>query len=141
MYYLELAQQGKMPTAPIAQLLGFGPVSFKEGEVVLDYEAKKDHTNPMGTIQGGVVCTVADAAMASSYLSTLEEGEYYTTLELKINFLKPVREGKLRFVGKVIKRGSTVGLTQCEVFNEKEDLIAFATSTCMTLRGEKATLK
>lgn len=135
MYYLELAKQGKLPPAPVAQLLGFGPVTFKEGEVILDYEAKKDHTNPMGVIQGGIICTVADAAMASSYLSTLSEGEYYTTLELKINFLKPVREGKLCFIGKVVRRGSTIGLTQCEVFDEGHNLIAFATSTCMTLRS------
>lgn len=136
MYYVELANKGILPTAPLADLLGMRPVSYQVGEVILEYEMKVDHTNPLGTLQGGVICSVADAAMGSSYLSTLSEGEYYTTLELKTNFLKAVRHGKLRFVGKVIKRSSTIGLTQCEVFDENENLVAFATSTCMTLRSQ-----
>lgn len=135
MYYLELANQGQLPTAPVADLLGLEPVSWNEGEAVLDYEPKKEHTNSVGIIQGGIISTAADAAMSASYLFTLKKGEFYTTLEQKTNFLKPVQEGRLRFMGKVIKRGATIGLVQCEVFDEKNRMVAYATGTFMTLRG------
>ena len=96
------------------------------------------HLNPMGTLHGGVICDIADAAMGMAYYSTLGEGESFTTIELKTNFLEPVREGLLRAEGKIIKTGKTIGLLQCEVTDSKNSLVAFTTSTCMTLRGESA---
>jgi uncharacterized protein (TIGR00369 family) len=92
----------------------------------------------MGTLHGGILCDLADAAMGMAYASTLEEGETFTTLELKINFLKPVRSGRLVAVGRTVKTGRTVGLVECDVTDEKERLVARASSTCMTLRGEAA---
>lgn len=76
--------------------------------------------------------------MGMAYASSLEEGETFATLELKINFLKPVWTGKLKAVGHVVKRSRTIGLVECDVTDEKESLVARATSTCMTLRGEEA---
>lgn len=76
--------------------------------------------------------------MGMAYYSTLMEDESFTTIELKINFLKPVWEGLIRAEGKVIKRGKTIGLLQCEETDSNNSLVAFATSTCMTLRGESA---
>ncbi|MGH7451606.1 MAG: PaaI family thioesterase [bacterium] len=73
-----------------------------------------------------------------AYASTLDEGESFTTLELKINFLKPIWQAKLRAVGKVVKRGRTIGLVECDVIDEQNNLVARASSTCMTLRGEMA---
>jgi uncharacterized protein (TIGR00369 family) len=93
----------------------------------------------MGTLHGGVLCDVADAAMGISFASTLEEDESFTTLELKINFLRPVWTDKLRAVGKVVKRGRYVGMVECDVTNSKGDLVAKSSSTCMVLRGEQAT--
>ena len=69
---------------------------------------------------------------------TLEEGETFTTLELKINFLKPVWKARLRAVARVVKQGRTVGMVECDITDDKESLVARATSTCMTLRGEQA---
>lgn len=137
MYYLELAKQGQMPTAPVADLLGFRATDFRVGEVTLEYEAQTEHTNPAGLVQGGIITTVADAAMASAYLTTLNQGEFYTTIEVKVNFLRPVRQGILRFVGKTLRSGGKIGLAQCEVFDAAGNLVAFATSTCMTLHAEK----
>ena len=96
------------------------------------------HANPMGTLHGGVLCDIADAAMGMAYASTLEEGETFTMLELKINFLKPVWNARLQAAAKVIKGGRTIGLVECDVTDDKQELVARATSTCMTLRGEKA---
>jgi uncharacterized protein (TIGR00369 family) len=92
----------------------------------------------LGTLHGGAVCDLADAAMGMAYASELERGESFTTLELKINFMKPVWRSHLRAEGKVVKRGRTVGLVECDVLDEKGSLVARASSTCMTLRGDAA---
>jgi len=123
---------------PIAELIGFEVVSLEEGTAVIEFEASRRHANPMGTLHGGVLCDVADAAMGIAYASTLGEGESFTTLELKINFLKPVWNAKLRAVGQIVKGGRTVGLVECDVTDEQGRLVARATSTCLTLRGEHA---
>ena len=87
----------------------------------------------MGTLHGGVLGDIADAAMGMAYASTLSDGETFTTLELKINFLRPVWDAHLTAVGTVKQRGSTVALTECDITDEKGRLIAQASSTCMTL--------
>ena len=76
--------------------------------------------------------------MGMAYASALDEGETFATLELKINFLKPVWTGKLVATGRVVKGGRTVGLVECDVVDAKDRLVARATSTCMTLRGDEA---
>ena len=96
------------------------------------------HANPMGTVRRGVLCDLADAAMGMAYASSLDEGETFTTLELKISFLKPVWTGRLVATGRLVKGGRTVGLTECDVVDDKDRLVARASSTCMTLRGEAA---
>src|SRR3989442_7448104 len=93
----------------------------------------------MGTLHGGVLCDIADAAMGMAWASTLDEGETFTTLELKINFLKPVWTGKLTATGRVVQGGRTIGLVECDVVDEKHRLVARASSTVMTLPGAQAT--
>lgn len=135
---IQMSMRGESPPPPIATLIGFTLTSIEPGQAVIDFQATKRHANPMGTLHGGVLCDIADAAMGTAYASTLEEGETYTTLELKINFLKPVWNAKLRAVGRVVKQGRTVGLVECDVTDERQSLVARATSTCMTLRGAQA---
>jgi uncharacterized protein (TIGR00369 family) len=89
----------------------------------------------MGTLHGGILCDVADAAMGVAYASTLGDGETFTTLELKINFLRPFRSGTLTAAARVVNSGRTIGLAECDVTDADGRLIARATSTCMTLRG------
>ncbi|MFZ3324515.1 MAG: PaaI family thioesterase [Methylocella sp.] len=79
-------------------------------QAVIELQAGEQHANPMGILHGGVFCDIADAVMGIAYASTLEEGETLATLELKINFLKPIRHAKLRAIGKVVHKGHTVGL-------------------------------
>lgn len=123
---------------PVAELIGIDLVEAGGGECTMRLEAGEQHSNPMGTIHGGIICDLADAAMGMSFFSTLREGESFTTLELKINYLRPFWTGTLLAHGKVVSRGKTVGLTECRVVDEKERLIAHATSTVMALRGEMA---
>lgn len=130
--------RGDAPPPPIARLIGFDLVSVNPGEAVIEFQATEAHANPMGTLHGGVLCDIADAAMGIAYSSNLEEGESFTTLELKINFLKPIWQARLLAVGRVVKQGRTVGLVECDIADEKGNLVARATSTCMTLRGEQA---
>jgi len=134
----EAIARGDAPPPPIAQLIGFDLVSVKPGEALVELQATEAHANPMGTLHGGVLCDIADAAMGIAYSSNLDEGESFTTLELKINFLKPIWKARLQAVGRVIKQGRTVGLVECDITDEKGNLVAHATSTCLTLRGEQA---
>ena len=123
---------------PIGDLLGFNVESAAGGQASVTLEAGPEHANPMGTLHGGVLCDIADAAMGLAYHSTLRPGEAFTTLELKINFLRPHWFGRLLAAGRVVQGGNTVGLTECDITDESGRLIARATSTCMTLRGEAA---
>jgi uncharacterized protein (TIGR00369 family) len=130
--------RGEAPQPPVAALVGFRMVSTERGQAVMELEASERHANPMGTLHGGILCDIADAAMGMACASTLEEGETFTTLEMKINFLKPVWKAKLRAVGRIVKEGRTISLVECRITDEKEQLVAFATCTQMTLRGEQA---
>src|SRR6266852_7453571 len=87
--------RGEAPDPPVARLVGFRIVAVEPGRAVFEMEAGPQHSNPMGTLHGGILCDIADAAMGIAYASTLEERESFTTLELKINFLKPVWNSKL----------------------------------------------
>jgi len=136
--FAELLLSGKLPQPPVAKLIGFDIVEAERGRTVFEMEAGPQHANPMGTLHGGILCDIADAAMGTSFASTLEPGETFTTLEMKINFLKPVWNGKLRAIGTVVKRGKTVGLTECDVLDAGGSLVAKASSTVLVLRGEMA---
>ncbi|MGH6851882.1 MAG: PaaI family thioesterase [Methylocella sp.] len=92
----------------------------------------------MGILHGAVFCDIADAAMGIAYASALEKGEALATLELKINFLKSIGQAKLRAIGKVVHKGDTVGLLECNILDEEDCLIARASCTCMTLRATVA---
>jgi len=126
------------PVAPVGKLVGFRPTSIGSGKAVFALEAGPQHANPMGTLHGGIICDVADAAMGTAYASTLGEDESFTTLELKINFLRPFWNGTLTATARVVKTGRTIGLAECDVTDAEGRLVARAMSTCMTLRGESS---
>jgi uncharacterized protein (TIGR00369 family) len=130
--------RGDAPDPPVARLVVFRVVAVEPGRAVFEMEAGPQHANPMGTLHRGILCEIADAAMGIAYASTLGEGESFTTLELKINFLKPIWKARLRAEGRLVNRGRTVGLVECDVEDETGSLVARASSTCLTLSGEKA---
>jgi len=137
---MEKYLRGEIPNFPfpLGRLLGFRLLEGENGRVVLDFQPERQHSNPMGTLHGGVLCDLADAAMGLAYASTLEKGESHTTLDLRINFLKPVRDSRLEAMGQVVKRGRTIGYVECDITDEAGNLVARASCTCMTLRGEMA---
>src|SRR5947208_9643890 len=99
---MEQVLRGELPPPPIAALIGFNLTSIEPGRAVVEFEATERHANPMGTLHGGILADIADAAMGMAYASGLDEGETFTTLELKINFMKPVWTGKLRADGRLL---------------------------------------
>ncbi|HEY7294277.1 MAG TPA: PaaI family thioesterase, partial [Dehalococcoidia bacterium] len=88
-------QTGELPSGPITDLLGLSITTVEQGRLVMEMEAGPEFANPMGTLHGGITTALADSAMGMAYASTLGEHESFTTLELKINFLKPVWSGRL----------------------------------------------
>jgi uncharacterized protein (TIGR00369 family) len=143
MRFQELMQamiRGDVPPPPVAGTVGMVLLEVGEGQALFELDVDIErHANPMGTLHGGILCDVSDAAMGCAYASRLAEGESFTTLELKINFLKAVRGGRLVARARVVKGGRTIGLVECDVEDESGSLVARATSTCMTLRGDAAT--
>ena len=124
---------------PVADFLGISFNQPSAGVIVAQYRAAPQHRNPMGTLHGGILCDLADAAMGVAFATTLGGGESFTTLELKINFLRPVWDTLLTAEAHVLSRGRRVGLVECKITDEKQRFIAKATSTCMVLTGEAAT--
>jgi uncharacterized protein (TIGR00369 family) len=135
---LEIAQQimqGKAPAPPASRLIGFVLKEIAPGRAVFELKVDDRHHNPMGTLHGGILCDVADAAMGMAYGAMLGEGESCTTVELKINFLRPVRQGTITAIAQVLKAGATLAYIECDVKNNGGQLVAKAACTCMKLKG------
>jgi uncharacterized protein (TIGR00369 family) len=122
----------------IAKLIGFRVITLEPDYAVVELEPGPQHSNPMGTLHGGVLCDIADAAMGMAWIAGLSDEESFTTVELKINFLRPVWGGKLKAEGRVLRRGRNIGYAECEIRDEAGRLVAKSSSTCMTLRGDQA---
>ena len=137
----EKMQRGEAPPPPIGRLLGFVLKAVEPGRAVFELQADERHHNPMGTLHGGIYCDLADAAMGYAYAAMLGEGETFTTIELKINFLRPVRKATLTAEAKVVKAGSAVGYVECDVKDQTGRLVARAASTCMKLREAPPTAR
>ena len=138
--YLERlrAQLGEPPANPVGRMLGWELTAVDVGRATYALEVQERHHNQMGVLNGGVLCDLADAAMGSAYATTLKAGESFATVELKINFVRPVRQGRLSATANVIHRGKTLGIAECNVVDESNRLISRASATCITIRGERA---
>jgi uncharacterized protein (TIGR00369 family) len=122
----------------IAQAIGLEMTELSTGRAVMEFSAGSPHHNPTGTVHGGILCYLTDTAMGFAWSSGLKPGETFTTIEMKINFFRPVWTGKLSAEATVVRRGQTVGYAECDVKDEHGRLVAKSSSTLMTLRGEKA---
>jgi uncharacterized protein (TIGR00369 family) len=134
----DFRERAKSNDVAVARLIGFEAKEIAEGRATVTFSAEPRHANPMGTLHGGILCDIADAAMGMAFASTLAPEESFTTVELKINFFRPVWEARLTAVGRVVQRGRTMGYVECEITDEKNRLVAKAASTCMVLRDQKA---
>ncbi len=123
---------------PIAELIGFRVEEIGSGRAVCSMRSGPQHANPMGTLHGGVLCDLADAAMGMAFATTLAPEESFTTMALSINFFRPVWQAHLRAEARVINRGKSVGYIECEVIDQDGKVVAKARSTCFVLRGDRA---
>src|SRR5438477_3057730 len=128
---LDSRTRAKANDVPVARLIGFEAKQIADGRASVTLAAGPQHANPMGTLHGGILCDIADAAMGMAFASTLAPGETFTTVELKINFFRPVWEARLKAEGKVVRRGRSLGYVECEVTDERGRLVAKAASTCL----------
>jgi len=134
----DFRKRAKANDVPIARLIGFEAKDIADGRATVLLAAGPQHANPMGTLHGGILCDIADAAMGMAFASTLTPEESFTTVELKINFFRPVWQAELKAEGTVVRRGHTIGYVECNITDEENRLVARAASTCMVLRGQKA---
>ena len=134
----DFRERAKANDVPVARLIGFEAKGVANGRATVVLAAGPQHANPMGTLHGGILCDIADAAMGIAFASTLAPEESFTTVELKINFFRPVWQGRLTAVGTVVQRGRTVGYVECTITDEENRAVARAASTCMVLRGQMA---
>ena len=126
---------GSLPPPPVCSALGMRMISGSDGRAEFQYTADGRHANPMGTLHGGILCDLADGAMGMALASSLAEGESFTTLELKMNFLRPVKEATLSAKARTIARGRTVAMMECDVLDEEGRLVARASATQLIVPG------
>jgi uncharacterized protein (TIGR00369 family) len=136
--HLRALLRGDVEPPPIAKLVGLEFIAIELGRSVFELSAGPEHANPMGTLHGGIVCDLADAALGMAMAGTLEDDESFTSLDLTAKFLKPVWKARLRATAQLVKRTRSLGLLECEVTDEGGSLVARVYSTCMVLRGEEA---
>ena len=115
------------------ETLGARIAESEPGRVVLELEAGPQHRHGGGVVQGGVITQIADAAMGMSLATLQDDGMWNTTIELKINFIRPVVDGRLRAVGRVIEMKNTLLFGEADVLDQQGRLVARASSTCMAV--------
>ena len=113
------------------QTLGARITEAEPGRVVLELDAGPQHRHGGGVVQGGVITQIADAAMGMSLATLQEDGQWNTTIELKINFIRPVISGRIRAVGRVVEIKQTLMFSEADVLDEQDRLVARASSTCL----------
>lgn len=124
---------GRHPHPPICQSMGFHFVDVGRGCVVLEGVPEFRHYNPIGTVHGGFAATLLDTALGAAIFSTMAAGETWTTLELKLNFVRALTQdtGTVRAEGRLLHRGRTVATSEGDLKDAAGKLYAHATTTCM----------
>jgi uncharacterized protein (TIGR00369 family) len=132
---LRLIAAGELPPPPFAQTLGFGRIEVEEGRATFEIEPAEFHYNPIGVVHGGLALALLDSAMACAVHSTLPAGVAYTTLEVKVNFVRPLTSatGLVRCTGTLVHAGRTVATAEGRLVDSEGKLYAHGTSTLLIL--------
>jgi uncharacterized protein (TIGR00369 family) len=134
--YLQKIVAGELPRPPISELMNFGLTELSEGRAVFTVEPAEYHYNPIGVVHGGLAATLLDSAMGCAIHSTLPANVGYTTLEVKVNYIRPmsVETGVVRCEAKVIHIGGRTATAEGRVLDKSGKLYAHATTTCIIFR-------
>lgn len=126
-------RDGTFPEPPIMRTVGFTLSEIEPGRIVFSAEPQTRHYNPLGTVHGGFAMTLLDSALACAVLSTLAKGEVCTTLEIKVNLVRPLMKetGVVRAEGRILHRGRTLGTSEGDIKDAGGKLYAHATTTCV----------
>ncbi len=135
--FMRAMLDGKLPSPPITATIGFTGGTAEEGKVIFVGEAGEHLYNPIGVVHGGFAMTILDSAMGCAVHTTLAAGEGYTTLETKVNFVRPItlETGPVRCEGTVLHRGSKVATAEGRLIADGTGkLLAHGTSTCLVFK-------
>ncbi len=133
--FMRAILEGKIPSAPIAQTLGFQLHTVEDGSVTFRGTPAFDHMNPVGTIHGGWYATILDSAMACAIMTKVPKGSLYTTLELKLNIIRPIPEGmQVDCIGTTEHSGRSTGVSTGQVVGVSDQkLYATGSTTCIIM--------
>jgi len=136
--FLRAIRDGLLPPPPIASLLGFAATELERGYVVFEGTPDESVYNPIGTVHGGLVCTMADTVAACAVHTTLEAGVGYTSIDLNVSYTRPVTRdsGRLRAIGTVVKPGRRVAFSRAEILDGAGKVVATATSSCLIMPAD-----
>src|SRR6266481_4725846 len=146
-FFRKVAETGAVPAQgsrfiyppTIAKTLGFRLIDVGPGTATMELIANTEvHANPMGTIHGGVLCDIADAAIGTAHATSLKEDESFISIDLQINFFRPAWNGRIRAVAKPVNVGRQISRYVCDILRDDDKLVAQVSSTVMTLRGDQA---
>lgn len=133
---LRAVQRGDIPPPPIAELMGMRMVDVEAGRAAFASEPSEYHYNPIGVVHGGFAATLLDSAMGCAVQSLLPTGVAYTTLEIKVNLVRPLADttGTVTAEGRVIHAGQRTAIAEGRLTDAAGALYAFATTTCLIIR-------
>jgi uncharacterized protein (TIGR00369 family) len=137
--HLEAMVRGELPPPPIGVLMRMEPVILGYGRAVFAGDPGEEHYNPIGTVHGGYAATLLDSAMGCAVQTTLPTGAAYTTLEIKINYVRPIvaNTGRVLAEARTVHRGRTVATAEGQLRAEESGkLLAHGTSTCQVFTPE-----
>ncbi len=131
--FFKAMRRGEIPEPPFGRLLGMDLFDVGEGRFTMTLQPQECHYNPMGCVHGGILATLLDSVMSASVHTALPAGKGYMTLEIKVNFLKPVFEhtGEIVAEGKVISCGSQVATAEGKVTDVDGRIYATGSTTCL----------
>ena len=134
---LQKGLRGDSSLMPFGATIGFSVETVSAGEAVLVLRTDERHENILGYTHGGVLFTLADTAIGLAHIGTLKQDETATTVEIKVNFLRPAWHTELRAHARLIKQGRTLSLVECDIHDVENQLVAHAVGTMMTLADDK----
>ena len=135
--FLQAVRDGKLPPAPIQELIGMKLTGVEPGHAVWELAPAEQHYNPIGVAHAGITATLLDSAMACAVHSTLPLGRGYTTLEFKINLVRGVtiKSGTVRAIGRLVHAGRSTATAEARLEDASGALCAHASTTCILLGG------
>jgi len=125
--------RGELPLPPVLAMTGIEPVDVGEGWITFALQPHEMHYNPLGSVHGGVIATLLDSATGCAVHSVLPAGKGYASLDLTVKYLRPVTvdTGPVTATGTVLSRGSRTALAEAKLTDQRDRLLAYASSTCM----------